>query len=338
MKAVVLRDGRELVLEDRPKPQTAPGEVLVRSHNCGICGSDLHATSLTDIFVPNIVMGHEFAGEVVDVGEGVSGWEPGDRVTINPNGDTCGTCRECRAGRFNLCRTTVLGRCVGAQRDGGMAAYVNLPEKVLHRVPDGVSMLQAAWVEPLAIALRVVNVSGISEGGSALVLGAGPIGLLTLQALRRVGAREITVVEPLPFRRQMAERLGADHTVDPASDDPIELFGRDLEQPEYVFECAGIPRGIAIGLAVVQPKGCVAVVGICPEPLELRVDELIFKEVVVKGSIIYVEEFPLAIRLLEQDEIDVETMTSDILPLESFQEGFARLHNGEDAIKIQLQP
>ena len=171
-----------------------------------------------------------------------------------------------------------------------------------------------------------------------MVLGAGPIGLLTLQALRRVGAREITVVEPFPFRRQMAERLGADHIVDPASDDPIALFGRDLEPPEYVFECAGIPRGIAISLAVVQPKGCVSVVGISPKPLELSVDELIFKEVVVKGSFIYVEEFPLAIRLLEQGEIDVESMTSDVLPLESFQSGFTRLGNAEDAIKIQLQP
>ena len=338
MQAVVLRDGRDIVLEERPEPQPGPGEVLLRSQHCGICGTDLHAPGLTDLFLPNIVMGHEFAGEVVAIGPEVSGWQHGNRASINPNGNVCGTCEQCNAGQYNLCHTAVRMRAVGVHRDGGMAQYVSLPTSVLNRLPDGVSTLQGAWVEPLATVLRAVRMAGFKLGGTALVLGAGPIGLLTVQALRRAGASEITVVEPSTFRRSMAERLGADRTIDPRAEDPVKLFGSELARPEYVFECAGHPGGVATGVAVVRPHGSVTVVGISPEPLDLRVDEMIFKEVVVRGSIIYVEEFPLAIRLLEQGAFDVESLTSQVLPLESFNEGFQRLRQAEDAIKILLQP
>ena len=170
MKAVVFRDGRAVAIEERPEPEPGPEETLVRAEYCGICGTDLRATRLEGLFAPGVVMGHEFAGEVVALGPDVGRWSPGDRVTVNPNSAVCGACRECRSGRTNLCRVGKT-RSVGVKRDGGMAPYVNLPVAVLHRLPDGVTTRQGAWVEPLAVALRVVRVSEFRVGGSAVVLG-----------------------------------------------------------------------------------------------------------------------------------------------------------------------
>ena len=338
MKAIVLRDGDTVTLEDRPPPDTAPGEVLVRPDHVGICGTDLHAPLLKDLFVPDVVMGHEFSGEVVDVGSGVDGWRRGDRVTINPNGDVCGECDQCRAGRPNLCKPTVLGNAVGVHRDGGMAELVSLPPAVLHRLPDAVSGLRGAFVEPLAVTVHLVRVAGFKLGGSAVVLGGGPIGLLTVQVLRRTGASHIAVVEPSPSRREMAARLGADLVIDPGADDPSALFGGDLPAPDHVFECVGIPSGVRTAVAIVKPAGTVAVVGMCLEPVDMNVRDLIFKEVVVRGSLIYAEEFPLAIRLQQQGAIDVETMTTRVMDLDDYDEAFALLAQPDDSVKILLRP
>ena len=337
MKAVVLRDGDSIALEEQPEPQAGPGEVLVSTDHCGICGTDLHAPLLKELFKPNVVMGHEFSGEVVEVAPGVERWRPGDRVAVNPNGDVCGECDECRAGRYNLCRPTVLGNAVGVHRDGGMAKLVSLPPTVLHRVPDSLTGMQAAFAEPLAVAMRQVRVARFAVGGTAVVLGGGPIGLLTLQVLRRAGASHVAVVEPSPFRREMAGRLGADTTIDPNADDPADVFGSDLPRPEYAFECSGIPSGIRTGAALVRPGGTVAVVGICPQPMELDANDLIFKEVVVRGSFIYIEEFPLAIRLLEQGAIDVGAMTTGVMELDAYDEAFRLLAEPEGSVKILLR-
>ena len=339
MRAVVLRDGNTVTMEERPALDgPKAGEVLLRSRHCGICGTDLHASNLTELFVPDVVMGHEFAGEVIAVAPGVADWKPGDRATVNPNGDVCGTCLQCREGRYNLCRVAVLQRAVGVQRDGGMQTHVSLPAKVLNRLPDAVSTLQGAWTEPLATVIRAVRVSGFQLGARAVILGAGPIGLLAVQAVTRAGASEVCVVEPSSYRRDMARRLGAHRTIDPQAHDPVELFERELAPPQFVFECSGHPKAIGTAISIVLPQGVVTVVGVCPEPLDLAAEELVLKEVVVRGSVIYVDEFPMAIRLLEQGAFDVESLTSQVLPLDSFEQGFERLRRAEDAVKIVLAP
>lgn len=337
MKAVVLRDGDTIAMEERPEPEAATGEVLLRTDHCGICGTDLHAPQLKEIFEPNVVLGHEFSGEVVEMAKGVEGWRLGDRAAVNPNGDVCGECDECRAGRYNLCKPTLLGNAVGVHRNGGMAKYVSVPPTVLHRVPDSVTGLQAAFVEPIAVALRNVRVAGFDIGGTAVVLGGGPIGLLTLQLLRRAGASHVTVVEPSTSRREMAGRLGADVAIDPGADDPTTVFGADLARPEYAFECSGIPSGARTCAAMVKAGGTVAVVGISPRMMELEPTDFIFKELVVRASIAYVEEFPLAIRMLEQGAIDVETMTTQVMDLEAYDEAFRLLGQPEESVKILLR-
>jgi threonine dehydrogenase-like Zn-dependent dehydrogenase len=154
MRAVLLgADGMER-LDDIPDPIPGPGEVVLRVDYCGICGSDLHAQHQG--FGVGIALGHEFAGEIIELGRDVTNFAVGERVCVNPNGDWCGGCGFCRAGQYNLC-TELFRTAVGVARHGGMARYTAVPTKVLHRLPDGVSTKQGAWVEPTATALRAVR-------------------------------------------------------------------------------------------------------------------------------------------------------------------------------------
>ena len=337
MDAVVLHNGNEIVLQDRPEPEAKPGEVLFKSEHCGICGTDLHATLLKDLFVPNIIMGHEFAGTVVDIGKGVEGWNVGDKAAINPNGNICGECEQCRQGYPNLCFTGVRVRAIGVQRDGGMANLVSLPMQILNKLPDPVSTLQGAWVEPLATVVRGVRVSGVTVGSSTLIIGAGPIGLLAVQTLKNTGVGNIIVVEPSAFRREKAKTLGADIVLDPLKENITEIIGSEIKSPEYIFECSGHPSAVNTAVQLINARGVITVIGVSPELLKVDAGQLIFKEAIIRGSIIYVDEFEIAIRLLEQGLIDVEALTTEVIELKNFQYGFNRLSKAGDAIKILIK-
>ena len=173
MQAIVLNKDGRITSEERPSPRPRPGEVLVNSQHCGICGTDLHAPSLMDHFKPGVILGHEFAGQIVELGKDVSGWVVGERVVVNPNGDICGKCTSCAWGNYNLCGYAVRKAAVGVQRDGGLAEYVRVPVRSIHRLPDEVSTLQGAWVEPLAVSVRAVRNSEFQFGDCGVVLGGG---------------------------------------------------------------------------------------------------------------------------------------------------------------------
>ena len=339
MHAVVLAKDGKITFEQRPVPRPAPGEVLVNSQYCGICGTDLHAPSLMNHFKEGVIMGHEFAGEIVELGGGVSGWKVGERVAVNPNGDICGKCSSCLRGNYNLCAFAVRKAALGVQRDGGLAEYVRVPVRSIHRLHEGVSTLQGAWVEPLAVSVRAVTNSGFQFGDCGVVFGGGPIGLLMTQLLKNIGAATVTVVEPSKFRRLEAERLGADVTIDPGEGDVSELFmDRQLKMPDVIFECSGNPIGFQSAVALAAPKSTVTVVGIAPEPLKMVASEFVFKELAIRGSFIYVEEFPLAIRMLAEGVIDVQSLTTSECPLASFEEAFESLRSGDESVKIMLKP
>ena len=338
MQAVVLGADRQIRLEQVPVPEVGPRDVLLRPHFCGICGTDLHAPSLTDHFRSRVVMGHEFSGEVVASGEQVQGWEPGTRVVVNPNGNVCGVCGACRAARFNLCRSAVFEQGIGIHRHGGMAELVAVDERVLHRLPDSVSSGEGAFVEPLATAVRAVRRSRFRLGSSAAVIGTGPIGLLVIQALRRAGAAYITAIEPSGFRRQAATALGADVTLDPEADSPADVFGTELEPPEYVFECAGAPDTLDLAINIVRFGGRVTLLGIPPRPVDLTSFTVIGKEVELVGSIIYVDEFPLTIDLLARKSFDIESLISLVLPIDRFEEAFSALADPVATLKVLLHP
>lgn len=322
---------RRVSLEDRPEPEPGPGEVLVRPEYVGICGTDLHAGSLQH-FRPGVVMGHEFSATVAGVGPGVSGWAQGDRAVINPNGNVCGNCRPCVGGRPNLCRPAVFEEGIGIHRDGGMAPFTVVDSRVLHALPDGVSDEEGAFVEPLATAIRAVGKAEVSTGVSVLVIGGGPIGLLVLQVLRQTGVSRVSLVERVAYRRAVAERLGAD-----AVHASIRSI-RATEQPHVVLECSGSPSGLGAALRVVAPAGRVVVVGIPVRSGAFAPFDLIGKEVDVRGSIIYIDEFADAIEMLAKGLVDVRSMITGVEPLRRFRQAFDALLQPDSSVKVLLRP
>ena len=337
MRAIVFGDDRKIRLEEVPVPEVGPGDVLLRPHFCGVCGTDLHAPSMSAPFRSGVVMGHEFSGEVAAAGEQVKGWEPGTRVVVNPNGNRCGACGPCRDARFNLCGS-VFENGIGIRHDGGMAEFVTVDPKVLHRLPDSVGSEQGAFVEPLATAIRAVRRSRFRLGSSAAVIGTGPVGLLVVQALRRAGAATITAIELSAFRRQAALDLGAGLALDPQTEPPTELFGTEIEPPEFVFECSGAQGTLELGVDIVRYGGRVTLTGLPSRPVEVTATRVIGKEVEVVGSVIYVEEFPLAIDLLDKGAFDVESLISLVLPIARFEEAFDALADPVSTLKVLLHP
>ena len=336
MRALVFNEDGGYAVVERPMPEPDAGEVLFRTHYSGICGTDLHAVELGR-YTDDVVIGHEFAGEVASVGPGVAGWQAGDRAAVHPKGNVCGACPECRDGLPNLCSAPDIGGTAGIGSDGGMASYVSLPAGKLRRLPDEVSMLEGAWVEPVAVALRGVTRSGFKVGRRAVVVGAGPIGLLTVIHLRLGGASEIIVLEPSELRRAKAEEVGADLTIDPLADDPAAIFGSDIERPDYAFECSAAPGALDTAVDILPHHGALALLGVATSPVSFRSDIIIRKELTVTGSSSYAEEFDIAIRLLARKALDVRPLTSDVVGLEGVFDAFERLRQGT-AIKILVRP
>jgi len=269
MKAAVFRGAGQIEVAKVPRPEAGPGEVLVRVHYCGICGTDLEAYQ-TGMYEPGLVIGHEFAGEIVAVGQGVDGWAPGDRVTTD-NALPCGHCWFCRQGRPALCQELL---SPGITLDGGMAEYVRLPVQLLHRLPPGVSTRQGALVEPLTIALHGVRSSALQPGDWVLVLGAGPIGLLTLQCALLAGARQVMVAEVNPNRATLARELGAVTVFHPQRDNlAVEVTARtDGLGPNVVYVCTGAAAPFQEAMSLVRRGGQIFVLGLCPEPVPTDFD------------------------------------------------------------------
>jgi 2-desacetyl-2-hydroxyethyl bacteriochlorophyllide A dehydrogenase len=336
MKAVVLNAERKHELVDMPDPTPGPVEVLVRSHFCGICGTDLHAPELADFCRSGVVSGHEFAGEIVAVGSDVRGWAVGQRVTANPNGHVCHQCKYCREGRYNLCRVATWENPLGVARHGGMAEYVALHVSYLHALPEALDTRRAAWTEPLAVAVRAVRASPLRIGDSAAVIGGGPVGQLVVQVLRRAGASRVVMVEPSQFRRKMALQLGADEAMT-----PDELAARrdagDLQEVEHVMECSGFHGAVQTGLELVAAGGSIRLVGISPKPPAFDALQAVVKEVQILGGFIYVSEFSQAIHLLASGAVDVDVLTTAVTPLENFAAAFEALRQPEEAMKVLIE-
>ena len=335
MKAVALTASRTITLQDHPVPEPGPGQVLLRSLYCGICGTDLHAPDLP-VFTAPVIMGHEFSAEVVETGLGVADWRPGMRVVVNPNGNICGTCPQCRQGRYNLCRTATQVESVGVCRDGGMAEYVAVPSRQLHALPDSVDSLRGAWVEPLAVAVRAVTQSGLRLGDHVAVIGGGPIGLLVVQLARRAGARTVTLIEPSPARRDVGRKVGADevHTPD---EHAAAVAAEQVHPADHVFECSGHPAALQAAVGMATPGGSVQLIAISPRPVNFDAMSAIAKELTINARFIYVDEFPQAIHLLARDHVDVRSLTTTVVGLADYRKAFDALAEPDVTIKALIR-
>lgn len=328
-------------LREAPVPTPGPGEVLVEVKYAGICGSDLHIYH-SDIAIPvrpPVITGHEFAGVITALGQGVTGWSVGERVTAETAVIRCDTCHYCRTGFYNVCPER---RTLGYWVNGVFAKYTVVPARNLHRLPPNVDFLLGAMTEPTACCVHAVNeLTDIRGGDVVAVIGPGPIGLVCLQLARAEGADVVvlgtTKDEP---RLEIARRLGAVATVDVLTQDPVAELA-DLTRgkgPDVVLECSGSPAGANLGLNLVRRQGQYTQVGLFGRKIEIDFERICYKEAKVTGSIGSIwTAWDKALRFMASGRIDLAPLAADVLPLTEWQEGF-RKFEAKEGLKLFLEP
>jgi L-iditol 2-dehydrogenase len=346
MKALLLSQYCQLDLVDFPTPEPADDEVLLKVEACGICGSDVHGfDGSSGRRIPPIIMGHEAAGVVTKVGYGVTQWKIGDRATFDST-LYCGSCEYCKRGEVNLCNARqVFGvSCGDYRRHGAFAEYLTVPTRVLYRLPDELPFTEAAMIEAVSVALHAVAVSGFQKGQTALVLGAGMIGTLIVQALRVAQSSHIFVADPDESRVEAAKRLGA-HTAialekSGAGSNPAgAVLERYPEGVDHVFEAVGFGSTVKAAIASVRKGGTVTLVGNIEAQVELPLQAVVTRQIRLQGSAASAGEYPRAIELLASRQIDVSPLISEIVPLERAAKAFDRLYRKEpNLIKIVVTP
>ncbi|POG55509.1 zinc-dependent alcohol dehydrogenase family protein [Haloferax marisrubri] len=336
MKSAQLTDTHTVAITDTAKPRPDADEVLVEIHACGVCTTDLHMYhGNLDVDFPT-VPGHESAGEVVAVGSDVDAYEVGDRVAINPS-VPCHECRACKAGRENLCHDlTSLGGAAKHVIDGAFAEYAAVPVGNLEPIGD-LDYRTAAFAEPLGCVINGVDQVDLTSGETVVVVGAGFIGLLLVQALRASGAGTIVVSEPVDTRREVAKAVGADHTIDPTVTDPTTVIPNLVGDVDIAVEAVGLPQTIAQAHSLTGPGGRTLIFGVPPNDatIELSPYDLFFEErEVVSSYSLTPDTFARAVRLLQNGRIDVDTLVTDEFGLTGLETAFDQMEDNRGLKKI----
>jgi len=341
MKALLLSEYRRLELTDAPVPSPAPDEILMRVAACGICGSDVHGyDGSSGRRIPPIVMGHEAAGTIDAVGELVTGLAVGDRVTVDST-VYCGECVNCLRGDINLCdRRQVLGvSCGDYRRAGAFAEFVAVPARIVHRLPDNLPYAEAALLEAVAVALHAVSLVPIAAGSTALVVGAGTIGLLLQQALRVAGCARVFVADVDPTRLKLSRELGATETL-VAEDLAQQVLHRtDGIGADIAVEAVGRNETVTAAIDSVRKGGSVILVGNISPEVTLPLQKVVTRQIRLQGSCASAGEYPRAIELLSAGKIRVKPLITAVAPLEQGPQWFERLHAREpNLMKVVLTP
>ena len=338
MRALMFEAPWQMPLREVEAPRPAPGEVLVRVRAAGVCGSDVHGfTGSTGRRRPGVIMGHEFCGTVEALGGGVSGRAVGERVVVQPI-LSCGECARCRAGQPNLC---LHRRGIGWSVNGGYAEFVSVPTRNALPLPDEVGWHAGALVEPLAVALHAANLTPLEVGDTAVVLGAGPVGLLTVLALKLRGAGRVIVSDLSPHRLGLARRLGADEVIHAGETDPVEEVRARTGGPgaDAVLEVVGVTATARQSVQMARSGGSVTWVGNSAPNVEVPMQEVVTREVTVRGAYAFVGEFPRAVEPLRAGRLDVSPLLERVAGLE---EGPGLIHDLArgtlDAVKVVLEP
>ena len=329
--------GREKIeVRETTVPSPGPGEVLLRVRACGICGSDLHFYRGEFPLPPAVSPGHEFAGEVAEVGEGVREFAPGRRVVVEPL-RTCRECHYCRAGDYQLCPKRVL---VGTFASGGLAEYVAIPAYTLYPLPDGLDFELAALAEPLAVAVHGLHLVDLSRGERVIVLGSGSIGVMATLAARALGAAEVTVTYRYQHQAEAALAAGATRVV-PADD----VSGLSGEKPDVVVETVGgHAETLSQAIGLVRPGGRVSLLGLFTGPVQVNALTMMLNEVRLAGGFAYCRsgrssDFETALRMIEADPERARAIITHRFPLAEADQAFRTAADKSSAsIKVQVQP
>ncbi len=330
VKVLELTAPSQFEVKERAEITPGFGEVSIAIKACGICGSDLHGMDgSTGRRIPPMVMGHEGSGIVSAIGEGVTEWAPGDRVTFDST-VWCGECAYCREGRENLCdaRQVVGVSCAEFRRDGAFAEQLLVPQRILHRLPDNLSFEEAAFAEPVGVALHAVRRAGSKPGQRALVIGSGLIGLLVIQALKRVGVA-VTAVDQDQERLALSRKLGAE-----AAFLPEELTEHDFD---LAFEVVGITPTVNLAVRSVAKGGRLILVGNLSPEVSFPLQAVVTRELDVLGSCAIAGEYPEALQALAAGDIQVKPLISDRYSLAEGAAAFTAAGE-KGALKIIVRP
>ncbi len=333
MKAVTFQAlHTPLAFEEIPDPTPGEGELVVKVGRCGICGSDLHMTEDAAYGCQHgDVLGHEFAGEIVALGKNVADHRIGELVSVIPL-KSCGQCEHCRKGEVQWCENFSL-------QGGGYAEYAVTRPNQCVKLPSDLSLADGAIIEPLAVALHGINLSGIKAGDKVLVLGAGPIGLAVAFWAKRYGAARVAVQDIANFQKDRALGMGADvFVVDPQH--PIESAEQGLGgKADIVFECVGVPGLIDQAVSQVKPRGTILLLGLCTRPDTLHTFPMLSKEVkLVTSAFFTVPEYEAALAALDEGAIEPRLLVTDTIGLTDTPDVFESLKKRTEQCKVLIAP
>jgi L-iditol 2-dehydrogenase len=335
MRASVLRGVGDVVVEERPVPEAGPGQVVVRVASVGVCGSDVHYYEHGRIgqFVVEspLVLGHEAAGEVAAVGPGVTSPAVGQRVSVEPGVPDL-TCEQCLAGRYNLCPN--MRFFATPPIDGAFAEYVVVHAAFAHPVPDSISDDAAALLEPLSVGIWACRKGRVSAGTRVLITGAGPIGLVSVQAARAFGATDIVVSDINPARLALARDLGATEVVDARTASVVDL----PRAPEVLLECSGHPAATVEGIRALAPAGRAVLVGMGGDELPLPLSVVQERELEVTGTFRYAGTWPTAISLVAAGRIDLDRLVTGTYALGEAEEALTAARRDPQSVKVVVHP
>ena len=347
MNALLLRKYNIMEHTRIDTPSYAPDEVLVKVRAAGICGSDVHGMDgSTGRRIPPLVMGHEASGEIAAMGRavdrGAGGYAVGDRVTFDST-LYCRDCSYCRQGKINFCENRrVLGvACDEYSRNGAFAEYVTVPARILYRLPDSMSFHEGAMVEPLSIAVHAAAITPIGIGDTALVLGAGVIGLLTLQVLRLAGCTRVFAADIEESRLEKARELGAAETFNSASVSlPDEIIKRSGGLgADAVFDAVGLSETVNTAILCLKKGGTAAIIGNYAPKVDFPLQRLVSRQIRVQGSNASAGEYPACIELIRSGRIQLKPLLSKVAPLAEGPLWFDRLYKGGSGLlKVILEP
>jgi L-iditol 2-dehydrogenase len=342
MKAAVFRKPLHIAVEEVPIPALGPDDVLVRVKSVGICGSDFHywkTGTIGDLVIREpLILGHEASGEIADLGNAVSNLATGDRVAVEP-GVPCRKCRVCREGRYNLCpRKRFMS---DPPTNGAFAEYVVWPSDFVFKLPQNLSFDEGALVEPLAVGVYAVRRARIGCGDTVTILGAGPVGLLTLVAAKNAGASEIFVTDIDGWRLEKARELGATATIN-ARDDPVAGI-QELTQGNYVdvtIETSGSTDATVQAVKATRRGGTIVLVGLYEKrQFTYPLLDVVMKELDVRGSIDYANSYPASLKLMASKTFDARSLITHHMRIDDIEKGFRIMaEDSQHRLKIMLHP
>lgn len=337
MKALIMEAKEKYRVTKVPVPKPEKEEVLIKVDSCGLCGTDVHIYRGKFFANLPLIIGHEISGTVVKTGQNVKIIKEGDKVVVNPNMN-CKLCYFCRKGKVHLCENLVN---IGVRIDGGFAEYISVKESYVYRLSDRIDLEEASFAEPLSCCIHGVEMAEIESADQVVILGAGPVGLLMLQIIKLMATSRVVVIDPVKKRRELAENLGADWTVNPLEsnilDRLLEFLGKP---PDVVFECVGRKQTMEQSWKMVNSGGKVVWFGVADPEEDIRINpyQIYRKEITISGSFVNPFTTGKAVSLLESGKIKVKELITHRFSLDQFSQAIKTYEEDKERIKIIIKP